>query len=759
MSGLSYFSSLEEVSQTSDAELRDGIGFLAPDIVIEYVFQLRKELRECQEGKTTAEEEVTRLLGVSAGLGDTLHSGMMNTSIHDAPPTAPPLYNFASQPPPLSGTMFPPQPLTPQQYHTSPSVASFPEVAGSVWTWAHDGTKPNGITEFLPDGGTKWFNGARQGHWKLKEGGTVLETSFNGVHHELVYVASEKKAVLRSPERSPSSQMWIQGDRDRLPFGGNFSSTRVSLRGHHQKYVRALSNGGVDCQITGVTEAAVCEVVQVKPDTVAFRSHYGKYLSAQPNGTLEWNRGGSPNIWEFFHVGRVADGRITLLSYHGKYVSAQPDGRIEVNREGAAAWEHFSVTEGPSAAACAAACAAASADSPDHADSVTGKVFLQGHHGYFVSANATCQVNDCGSSETIDVIKISPNVVAFRSYFGKYLSAQKNGSLQWNRDSAKDWEQFTVNKVNGKYTFRSSHNKFISAQPKGGLEVDRNNEDIWEQFKVIHKNTRTVKPAPVCLDPFPGNIAGSVWTWAHDGTKPNGIIEFLPDGGTKWFNGARQGHWKLKEGGTVLETNFNGVHHELVYVASEKKAVLRSPERSPSSQMWIQGDREGGFMPEEGAEYAIEAIDGPAAGYALTYNSDRRNNSSYWVHTQPTYRQDKHDKWRIMYTTVNSEPCYKIEVLHGTNSGRMLVVHSDTHGKDGRALVHKTPHRETDECWMIEPVTQDNVTVGYKLRKSQDRHRNKYLVSRRLRGDGTWWVDVTDKGVGAEDFLWRITKC
>ena len=122
----------------------------------------------------------------------------------------------------------------------------------------------------------------------------------------------------------------------------------------------------------------------------------------------------------------MADGRITLLSYHGKYVSAQPDGRIVVDRENVAAspspWECFSVTEGPSAAACAAACAA---DSADHADSVTGKVFLQGHHGYFVSANATCQVNDCGSSETIDVIKISPNVVAFRSYFGKYLSGSK----------------------------------------------------------------------------------------------------------------------------------------------------------------------------------------------------------------------------------------------------------------------------------------------------------------------------------------------
>ena len=90
----------------------------------------------------------------------------------------------------------------------------------------------------------------------------------------------------------------------------------------------------------------------------------------------------------------------------------------------------------------------------------------------------------------------------------------------------------------------------------------------------------------------------------------------------------------------------------------------------------------------------------------------------------------------------------------GQNSGRMLVVHSDTHGDDGRALVHNTPHRETDECWMIEAVTEGNVTLGYRLRKSQDRHRNKYLVSRRKRDGSTFWVDVTGD-VGAAT-VWQI---
>lgn len=50
---------------------------------------------------------------------------------------------------------------------------------------------------------------------------------------------------------------------------------------------------------------------------------------------------------------------------------------------------------------------------------------------------------------------------------------------------------------------------------------------------------------------------------------------FLPDGG----NGARQGSWRLKNGETVLEAEFNGVLllHGFEYVAREKKAVLRNP--------------------------------------------------------------------------------------------------------------------------------------------------------------------------------------
>ena len=71
---------------------------------------------------------------------------------------------------------------------------------------------------------------------------------------------------------------YISGE---TPFG--FNSLKVVLAGHHRKpnkmYVKAHSDGTVDCRETNFTEDVVCDVVQVKPDTVAFRSQFGKYLS------------------------------------------------------------------------------------------------------------------------------------------------------------------------------------------------------------------------------------------------------------------------------------------------------------------------------------------------------------------------------------------------------------------------------------------------------------------------------------------------
>ena len=58
---LTYFSTVEEVSSTSDEDLREGFGFLSPDTVVNYVMELRKKLRVTEEAKAAAEREVGRL--------------------------------------------------------------------------------------------------------------------------------------------------------------------------------------------------------------------------------------------------------------------------------------------------------------------------------------------------------------------------------------------------------------------------------------------------------------------------------------------------------------------------------------------------------------------------------------------------------------------------------------------------------------------------------------------------------------------------
>ena len=111
--------------------------------------------------------------------------------------------------------------------------------------------------------------------------------------------------------------------------------------------------------------------------TVSLRSVHGKFLSAQPNGSAEWNRDVA-SVWEYFSLEKRQGGKITLKGAHGMYVSAQADGGVQINRKAApqGGWEEF-------------------------------------------------MVEDRGN-----------NVVCLKSCHGKYLSAQQDGTAQWNRDYA-----------------------------------------------------------------------------------------------------------------------------------------------------------------------------------------------------------------------------------------------------------------------------------------------------------------------------------
>ena len=46
--------------------------------------------------------------------------------------------------------------------------------------------------------------------------------------------------------------------------------------------------------------------------------------------------------------------------------------------------------------------------------------------------------------ETFTVHKAGPDKIYIKSMHNKYASAQRNGSLECNRDKAQLWEEFTI---------------------------------------------------------------------------------------------------------------------------------------------------------------------------------------------------------------------------------------------------------------------------------------------------------------------------
>ena len=73
MAQLSYFSTLQDVIETDDTELRQSVGYLSPDTVVEYVFHLRHQLK--------AKDEAIRNLSTS--LSAASQSSTENTQLEE----------------------------------------------------------------------------------------------------------------------------------------------------------------------------------------------------------------------------------------------------------------------------------------------------------------------------------------------------------------------------------------------------------------------------------------------------------------------------------------------------------------------------------------------------------------------------------------------------------------------------------------------------------------------------------------------------
>jgi hypothetical protein len=113
------------------------------------------------------------------------------------------------------------------------------------------------------------------------------------------------------------------------------------------------------------------------------KSYHGNFLSAQPNGSLQWNRG-TAAPWEIFEFIPRGLNVYSLKGAHGTFVTVAPDCQVRVNSRSAR------------------------------------------------------------RNEAITVEKVGLNKIALKSAHGKYLSAQPNGTIEGNRIHLAIWETIDI---------------------------------------------------------------------------------------------------------------------------------------------------------------------------------------------------------------------------------------------------------------------------------------------------------------------------
>jgi hypothetical protein len=88
--------------------------------------------------------------------------------------------------------------------------------------------------------------------------------------------------------------------------------------------------------------------------------------------------------------------------------------------------------------------------------------------------------------EIFTVEDLGSSRISLVSHHGKYLVAEDENAgydINANRDNRGPWEIFTVEKqANETIALKTAHGRYVVAEPDGRLRGDRTVADIWERF-------------------------------------------------------------------------------------------------------------------------------------------------------------------------------------------------------------------------------------------------------------------------------------
>jgi len=242
--------------------------------------------------------------------------------------------------------------------------------------------------------------------------------------------------------------------------------TSVSLRSSQGKYISAHHSGRVRGDQFDRNEDAIFEIHFIDPLTVAFRSYHGKWLCVEPSGYIVCDREYRGD-WEAFTLTPASFGKFAFKSTHGKFLSVLNDGYFSADQTFVGDWEMFDI---------------------ELNDLEEGYVTILGTHGHYLSADLEGKVfasrDKSGKSETFERWVLGPTQVAFKSAYGKWLTADPEGHLSAQEKRGNGGTFYIHPAPSGKYLLRSCFNKFLSAEPGGKVAATRDVPLDWEAFAI-----------------------------------------------------------------------------------------------------------------------------------------------------------------------------------------------------------------------------------------------------------------------------------
>lgn len=240
----------------------------------------------------------------------------------------------------------------------------------------------------------------------------------------------------------------------------------IALKTCHGKYLSAKSKGGLNADREEALSWETFEVAKKEGNKIALKTYHGTYVRVNTDGTVSTTNGN-----EIFEVKEIGENKIALIASNGKYLSVQKNGTFTTKtvKEGQGIPEDGVFT---------------------FFNPISDRFVLKTCYGKYLSSwknrsyiiDANCDVPSIRA--TFGFIKKEDKKIALRTFHGKYVCVESNGSVTANKDKdLKGIEIFVVEKIGeNKIALIASNGKYLSAGEGGTLttKIVEKGQDIPE---------------------------------------------------------------------------------------------------------------------------------------------------------------------------------------------------------------------------------------------------------------------------------------